>query len=160
MIKKTICLAMALTLCACLCACGAPAPITGSQFQERVVSLGYTTSDITDQYVEDIGYPKVQRCIGFASYPLHFEFLEMADGDFAGEFFSISKDMVDGFNETEGAKPATDIDKEDYQKYVITTGGMKYVIVRVDTTVLYAYCEEIDDLSLTQFNKAIKAVGY
>jgi len=162
MIKKNICLAIALalcaSLCASLCACGAPHPITGSQFQERVVNLGYTTEDITHQYVDIIGYPKVVRCIGFASYPLHFEFFEMADVDFAVEFFRISKDQVDEFNRENGEKPATDTDKDDYQKYVMTTGGIKYVIARVDTTVLYAYCEDISDL--TQFNNAIKAVGY
>lgn len=135
-----------------LTACKSRDPITADAFKEKVEGLEYTTVDITDQYES---YPHMQKVLLCADERLHVEFCEIDSNDNAAAMFSGNKAQVEAYKGNTSSESS--VNTGNYQKYTLKTAEKYYLVERVGSTLIYAYCEKSESENL---DRIIEELGY
>lgn len=132
-----------------LTACQSKEPVTAEFFIEKVEALGYQALDVTDQYDESSHVLKVVN-VEYGS--IHIDFVEIDGTDNATGVFNTNKTTVESYK---GSTSSVSTGK--YDKYTMKTSEKYYIVERVGTTVIYAYCDKSESESL---DNIIKELGY
>jgi ABC-type uncharacterized transport system auxiliary subunit len=147
--SKTMILALALLLMLSMTACQSKTPITADVFQQKMEAAGHTVVDSSEQYA---GYPHVLKVLVSNSDILHLEFFEIDTLDNAAGVFSSNKTTVEAYNGV-----SSSVQVNNYQKYTTKTSEQYYVVVQVEKTLVYAFCNAADSSKLDQ---VINDLGY
>ncbi len=135
-----------------LTACQSREPITADTFREKVEALTYTPVDITDQFTD---YPQIVTAVGIDKDGLRVEFYELDGADNATAFFNGNQAQVELKQGSTSA--STSVSTSSYQKYTLKTSETYYLLERVETTVIYSYCDSADTATL---DNLITELGY
>ena len=146
------CVILVISLMVTLTACRTREPVTSDVFKEKAEDLGYTVSNITDQYAQ---YTYILKCVGFETDSIHMEFFEIDSSDNAVSFFDANKTQVETYKSS--GTTETSVSVNSYQKYTLKTQEKYYIVVQVGTTAIYSYCDKSES---EQLDNLIKAIDY
>lgn len=117
---------------------GSKTPISCDEANSIISKSGYEVSDITNLY--DTKNNPQTKVIGVETDTMHLEFFELENSNTAdniyGQFTTLMLDYRKG-NYYDGTAGYSN-----YKMYWMSSNNVYYTIIRVENTVLYAYCDE------------------
>ncbi len=113
---------------------------------QSIVNNGFSAEDFTEAYYQkDPGFKQTLiRCVGFEENDIHFEFFEFNNVESARETYRQARQLI---YERHGYRKG-DSFVSNYAEYVRWGNGKYSITVLVGNTVLYAYCDEENELKI------------
>ena len=135
-----------------LSGCQPVEPITASEFREIVEDLGYTVTDITDQYTQ---HNHVLKSLVFQEDDLFVQFLEVDTRENAVGMFNTNRSFVE--TQQGNMNSSSSINTAQHALYRLRTSTTYYIVRRIDTTVVYAHSSSAN---ANRLDEIIRALGY
>jgi len=151
--KAFACAVLLIVLLAVLTSCTPKEPVTADFFEEKAQALGYTTEDVTDQYMQEDF--KVIKGIAVESDCLYITFFETDSSDSAALAFAVEKANFE--ENKEDSSEETSVSMGTYQKYTLVAQGNYFLAERVGKTFVSADCHGADTQKVTEL---LDAIGY
>lgn len=132
-------------------------PVSAKQVSDALSSLGFEASDTTEDYRKAWSVDEaLQNAVSCETDNLRFDFFVFIDNDTA----SYIKERYSAYISDELYIPTAIERKEGIGKntlHAITASGVYTICVRVDNTVVFAYCSEENASVL---NSILQDIGY
>lgn len=133
-------------------------PVTPEQMWDVLVARGYEPQDITESYIEDNPDAKayLNRFFVLDKDDLHFEFYDLNDEDRA---FSIYSNVYNYIYTQKRSVPYAqhDTSVQNYAIYTLKSSGEYSVVIWVENTAIYAYCDEENSYLISEI---LTDIGY
>jgi len=150
--KKTGFIILLVLLTVAVWGCGGTkTPLTADEFTAKMAEAGFEIMDAYDQFEE--GTVEVALVAGNNNYQIEFYIVPTED-----QAISAFNQNKSTFEDAKGNSSSnTSVNFAHYGAYKMTSGGMYYVISRIDNTFIYVVTDVENKESL---NEILKALGY
>lgn len=128
-------------------------PATCQQVTTVLSDLGYVPSDTTSLYLEDDA--QLKSSVAIENEQIRFDFFEFDNENSAANVYSNACNQMLDYRSSGNISNSEGY--ANYYMHSLKSSGIYYITIRVENTVLYAYCDE-DYMS--ELGKILSEIGY
>lgn len=128
-------------------------PATCQQVTNVLSDLGYVPSDTTSLYLEDDA--QLKSSVAIENEQIRFDFFEFGNENSAANVYSNACNQMLDYRSSGNISNSEGY--ANYYMHSLKSSGVYYITIRVENTVLYAYCDE-DYMS--ELGKILSGIGY
>lgn len=128
-------------------------PATCQQVTTVLSDLGYAPSDTTSLYSEDDA--QLKSSVSIENKQIRFDFFEYDNEKDAAKVYSNACNQMLDYRSSGNISNSEGY--TNYYMHSLKSSGVYYITIRVENTVLYAYCDE-DYMS--ELGKILSGIGY
>lgn len=128
-------------------------PATCQQVATVLSDLGYVPADTTSLYLKDDAHLK--NSVAIENEQIRFDFFEFDNENSAANVYSNACNQMLDYRSSGNISNSEGY--ANYYMHSLKSNGVYYITIRVENTVLYAYCDE-DYMS--ELGKILSGIGY
>ena len=136
-----------------LTGCGNKNVITTNDFISKTEKLGYTTTNVIEQYAS-YSYVK-EATVAQSSEGYQVEFYTLDDEANATGMFNTNRSTFESYKGNSSSESSSSMGN--YSSYTLTSSGYYMYLCRVENTLLYV---KVNDTYKDSVKKLIKELGY